>query len=383
MKLRHLLLSILFCWISVLVQARDTTRISHRIGADLRPSLIIPTHSFYRGVNPIGKPLKYGGSVHLKYSFSLHDDHLHPLTSQGLGISVNTFGTHEHLGTPVGIYLFQHVPILKLNDRWSIDYEWNFGLSFGWRHASGTDDYSNRLIGSSVNAYIGVSGLLSYRMNRLWTLSFGPEYTHFSNGDTAFPNGGANTVNFRVGVTRDFRTVGHNDRHPVTFRKLNDMVYDLVLYGSWRADRALDGTHLVILNDAFAVCGFNLNPLYRFNDIISAGPSLDFIYDRSANLIIEDADESSYSFPSPWKQFACGLSARGELSMPIFSVNLGIGYNLLHWGDDLKGLYGIFALKTFLSDKFFLHVGYRLSNVLYAHNLMFGLGLRFGGHSDD
>ncbi len=366
---------------TVMLQARDTTAtycIIHQVGFDLRPSRIMPTHSFYRGENPLGKSLDYGGSVHIRYSFSLPDDHLHPLTSQGLGFSVNTFGIHDYLGTPVCIYLFQHVPVLWLNDRWSLDYEWNFGISLGWKHKTSAVDSPNALIGSYANAYIGIAGLASYRVNKKWRLSIGPEYTHFSNGDTSFPNGGANTVNLRVGLTRNFGAEDHDYRHKVELRNAGNIVYDLVLYGAWRADRTLIDNHLVVFNDKFPLGGFNFNPLYRFNDIVSAGASLDFVYDSSANLIVNNSEEPTYSFPSPWKQFACGISARGELSMPVFSVNIGLGYNVLHLGNDLKGFYGIFALKTFLSEKAFLHIGYRLSNVLYGHNLMLGFGWRFG-----
>lgn len=71
-----------------------------------------------------------------------------------------------------------------------------------------------------------------------------------------------------------------------------------------------------------------------------------------------------------------GLSLRGEIKMPIFAVNIGMGYNFSYTGSELTGLYGVFALKAFLTDSIFLNIGYRLSSVQYAHNLMFGLGWR-------
>ena len=39
-------------------------------------------------------------------------------------------------------------------------------------------------------------------------------------------------------------------------------------------------------------------------------------------------------------------------------------------------LYAMFNLKTFVSDDFFLLIGYRLSVLQYTHNLMFGIGFR-------
>ena len=63
--------------------------------------------------------------------------------------------------------------------------------------------------------------------------------------------------------------------------------------------------------------------------------------------------------------------------MPIFSVNVGGGYNVLQSGPDLRGFYGIFSLKAFLTEKLYLNVTYRLGQTSYAHNMMFGVGWRF------
>ena len=43
--------------------------------------------------------------------------------------------------------------------------------------------------------------------------------------------------------------------------------------------------------------------------------------------------------------------------MPVFSVNVGVGYNCYRHGDDAKGLYQVLALKAFFTRSFFLHVG--------------------------
>lgn len=354
-------------------------KVLHNLGAGLRPSYIMSSHGFYNGYNPLGKPLKAGGSVHLQYSFSYPQDDGHaplwPMTSQGIGLSLTTLGSHELLGTPLSIYLFQNVPFIWISEGFTIDYEWNLGLSAGWR--TRFEGEPNGIIGSSANIFINVAALASWHTGA-WTFSAGPGYTHFSNGDTTFPNGGANTWNLQAGLTRHFGTDAHEVKRPEAPEWIGDIVYDLVLHGAFRADRMLNDSELVMINRPFAVSGINFNPLYRFNRYLSAGASLDIMYDRSANLILEGPDDQTFSYPDISRQLACGISLRGELAMPIFSVNIGAGYNFLHSGTDLKGLYAMFALKAFTSDKLFIHIGYRLSSVLYAHNLMLGLGWRFG-----
>ena len=70
------------------------------------------------------------------------------------------------------------------------------------------------------------------------------------------------------------------------------------------------------------------------------------------------------------EQFSVGLSLRAELVMPVFSINVGVGRNLIYSGDDTKGFYQVLA-------HLFLHVGYQLSKFKDPNNLMLGLGYRF------
>ena len=63
--------------------------------------------------------------------------------------------------------------------------------------------------------------------------------------------------------------------------------------------------------------------------------------------------------------------------MPIFSINFGIGHNVLYKGESLKGFYQILALKTYVTPRLYLHVGYQLNKFHDPKNLMLGFGYRF------
>lgn len=331
---------------------------------NLRPSYVVPTHGFYNGWNSLGKPVRAALSGDIQYTFTSQGHYAY----QGAGIGVHTFFSHDLLGTPVSLYLLQGAPLLQVCNGLRLGYEWNFGLSAGWKN--NTD-----VTVSALNAYINVAALFDLRLSDHWSLVFGPGYTHFSNGDTKFPNGGANTVNFRIGTKCNLH--GNNvdgverifaaDPDERAFGE--NVSYDLTALGGWRADRFLDEDgNLIIDNSAYALIGLQFNPLYHFNEYLSAGPSLDLVYDASANR------NFNRSFIS---HCAAGLSVRGELSMPIFSVNVGGGYSVLQSGPDLRGFYGIFSLKAFLTEKLYLNVTYRLGQTSYAHNMMFGVGWRF------
>lgn len=358
-RVKRILLTIVcvLCLTTVVLSAGN-------VGVNLRPGYVIPTHGFYNGWNPQKKVIRSTVTTDFQYTFSLSESRVY----QGGGVGIHSFFADDMMGSPVSFYILQGAPLLQICKGLTFGYEWNFGLSTGWK-----DNAS--VIVSPINAYINVAVLFDWKINRYWSLIFGPEYTHFSNGDTMFPNGGANTINFRVGTRCD---VSGNKEDGVEKifefdgeeRQFADnLTYDITAFGAWRADRYMDNDgRLVIDNNAYAVAGMHFNPLYHLNDYLLAGASIDMMYDASANRHFKQ---------SAIKHCAAGVSVRGEISMPIFSVNVGAGYNLLHYGPDLKGFYGLFSLKAFLTGNLFLNVGYRLGQTNYAHNMMFGLGWRF------
>lgn len=220
-----------------------------------------------------------------------------------------------------------------------------------------------------------------------WNLTAGIDLTHFSNGNTHYPNSGVNLVGARIGVVRTFGS-GPSDGvadqrtvflHREAFKPY--FSYDLVIYGATRKRAMLNDSSPYMIPGSFGLVGLNFNPMYNFNRYFRAGVSLDAQYDESANVESHYAgggsDDPKFYKPPFREQFSVGFSARGELVMPIFSINLGVGYNVFQQGEDTKGWYQILALKTSLTRHLFLHVGYQLSKFKDPNNLMLGLGWRF------
>ena len=339
--------------------------IRHQLGFDIRPGYIVSTHSFLQGDNMQQKKIDQSLSFHLKYAFRFSKEsnlgRLFPHTYQGIGVSYQTFFSPVELGNPVSVYAFQGSRIAQLSPRLSLDYEWNFGASFGWRKYDELSNPQNVLIGSKINAYINLGFLLNWQVHKYWKLAAGVDLTHFSNGNTHYPNGGLNVIGGRIGIVRTLDA----DEAPgsITPRRLfikPHVSYDLVIYGAT----------------------LNFAPMYNFNNYFRAGLSADAQYDESANLKeyrVGEFYSSDLKFHRPpfRKQFAMGLSLRAELVMPVFSINVGVGRNLIYSGGDMKGFYQILALKTYITRHLFLHVGYQLSKFKDPNNLMLGLGYRF------
>lgn len=394
--MKKILLSLVLLLAAVAASAADTTRSAvSALSLDLRPGYVFPTNPFFRGENTKATPIEGTGAVHLQYSFRFSRDskygRLYPHAYQGIGLAWNTFFNNSEMGTPVAVYAFQGSRIVSLSPRLSLDYEWNFGASFGWKKYDDYDNPWNVVVGSRANAYLNFGLLLNYRLDKRWNLVAGVDVAHYSNGNTSFPNAGVNTIGARLGAVYNF---GRQPEFSGAGESISPhIVYDLILFGSLRkkgfwdeTESFVDGTfhsdERYLVPGRFAVAGFNFNPIYRFNKYFGAGVSLDAKYDESANIgryLVPGTlgDNPKFYRPPFDEQFAVGLSLRGELTMPIFSINIGIGHNVYYKGADWKGWYQIVALKTFVTRNLFLHVGYQLSDFKDPSYLMLGVGWRF------
>ena len=326
----------------------------------------MPSHGYYRGVNPSGKAIAFGNSYHLKYSYTL------PGTYQGIRMAYNTFYAPDLVGSPVSLYLFQGTRLADLSKRITFGYEWNLGLSGGWK--------SNEVVNSHCNIYINVRLPFTWKVTPEWEIVAGPQYTHFSNGDTSFPNGGANTAGLYVGASRIWGNYSATSLGKDVFKADKElknrifkerMHYDILIFGAWRAARLINGYELTLVNKAFPLGGASLNALYKLNKQIYAGPSIDIMTDTSSGLYFGNSGLQS---PGLLKQTSCGVSLKGELEMPVFSINIGAGYNLIGSAGQQKKFYTTYKLKAPISRKMYLCMGYRLSSAQYTHNLMFGMG---------
>lgn len=371
----------------------DTVQQRNRyfFGADIRGAYIFPTNGFFEDYNRKGAPIDKSLSFHLKYAYKFSPDSrmgkLYPFAYQGIGVAYNTFFNQDEIGSPIAVYLFQGAKIARLSNSLTLDYEWNFGASFFWHKYDRQTNPYNIVVGSFVNAYMNVALLLDWQVDRNWKMTAGIDLTHFSNGNTNYPNSGVNHIGARLGVMRDFsfnksQTPKRNKSSAGVVSGPNIITYDLVLYGAVRKKGLIIGDVSYIVPGVFAIAGFNFYPMYNFNKYFRAGISFDAQYDESANIKEHLADRSEYGElqfyrPAFKEQCSIGLSLRFELVMSIFSINFGLGKNLVNISEDIGGYYQILALKTLITKNIFLHIGYQLRNFQEPNNLMIGLGYRF------
>lgn len=361
----------------------------HRIAIEADPSLILHTNKFLKGKNIEGRTMNHAFSAKLKYAFQLPQNSMESIVYkdayQGVGVAYHDF--NPELGYPVSFFIFQGARIKSLSSRLSLNYEWNLGLTSKWKPYDPVDNPDNKVIGSKVTAYIDLDFYFKYRLSRFVDLDAGLTLTHFSNGNTKIPNAGLNILGAKLGLAyyinrQEEKKVSQKDIP--SFQK--HISYDLVFYGAWRRQGYYTDVGPVLLPGSYGVFGFNFNPLYNINHWLNAGISLDGVYDRSANLTLDEVSSSSsdtgdggpqVSYPSAHRQMALGLSARAEFIMPYFTINFGMGNNIIGAKGDLKQWYQLLALKLGVTRHTFIHIGYCLHNFRNPNNLMLGIGYHF------
>ena len=330
--------------------------------------------------------------LNFKYSFSFTNPRIRnylPGGYQGVALGILNFGASEagglkkstkYIGYPVLAYVFQGGPICRIKNNLSLDYEWNFGASFGWKPASDFNRYFNLTVGSRVNAYLNLNIGFRWQLNSHTALFAGAAVSHFSNGNTSFPNPGVNSLGLRVGAVYTLNTPvnGFEKAQPDTVKK-RKIEYDIMGWGAARKRVYKGGDTPVLLRGRYACAGISFAPMYRINTWWRVGGSADFQWDESSDLKKNyvsgiTTDDIQFHRPSFWRQVSVGLSAHAELQMPIFAVNIGCGYNFVAPLEN-RGTYQNIALKTYFTSNVFLNIGYQLRNFHQQSSLMLGLGV--------
>ncbi len=364
----------------------------HGLRVEGRPEYIFPTSSFLKGNNAERKIIRGAFSAHLKYLFRYRPgssaECIYGDVYQGAGLGFYTFGESRQLGNPVAFYLFQGARIAHLSSWVSLHYEWNFGLSAGWKPYHPYYNSYNTTIGSKVNAYINANFYLRWKLSPGVNLISGLTLSHFSNGNTKIPNAGLNTIGGNFGLEcnfyrKDDLELQETKRPSVRLPFRRHFTYDFVFFGSWHDRLVKTSDGFSPSPEAYPVFGFNFAPMYNLSYKLRLGVSLDGTFDGGANLhtdgeVYGSVSRSDIVRPPLGEQFALGLSGRAEYVMPFFTVGVGIGANVIG-KNDLNVFYQLLTLKIALSRMAFLHVGYSLLNFNEPNFLMLGIGFRFNG----
>lgn len=391
--IKRLLLHITFIYFSISVLANDSIRpkLAHFITINTTDGAVFPTNDFVSGEHKI----PHYSAVSLKYGFASKGDHwkdyAYGMPYMGIGAYTANFYREKDLGEPFSVYFFQGAQIHQFSPTLSLNYEWNLGGSFNWKHYDAFDNPNNIALGSTVNVHVGGNVYLKWNLSPKIDLHAGVGFTHFSNGASSLPNKGLNMAAGFIEMTyhinrEDKRTPEFNSIYTAPkFQKYraHDLSF-LISARNAKVDTLNTGLSSEYTNRKFKVLGMSYSYMFCNTYRYKWGPSIEMTYDESSGIKSwrQEHPESGKYFDriklgKVSDRFSTGLSMKGEILMPAYSIFAHLGYDILHGNKDDNRLYQILGVKLYLKDNFYGTFGIRATNFGKAQYLYWNLGYTF------
>lgn len=365
-------------------------KIPHFLTFNTSDGAVFATNDFVAGE----KRIPHYTSFSLKYGLTSRGDnwkdHAYGLPYVGIGVYMANFYRDHDLGTPFSIYFFQGAQLKRFKRNLSLNYEWNLGSSFNWKHYDPFDNPDNIALGTSVNIHVSGNLYLKWRLNKKMDLHAGAGFTHFSNGASTLPNKGLNMLSGFLELSYHFNredelpSLDKNITPPKFEKRIEHDLLFLITSRSARVDTLHTGLASEYTDRKFKVLGISYAYMFRNSYRYKWGPSIEATYDESAGIKSwrETHPESGKTFDrvrlgKPRERLSLGVSLKGEVSMPVYSIFAHMGYSVIHGNKKDKKLYQILGVKIFLKDNLFGTFGIRATNFGKAQYLYWNLGYTF------
>ena len=333
-------------------------------------------------------------SLNLKYGFfakgNKWEDYYYGMPYWGVGFYKPYYSMNKEMGSPFSAFLFQGATLKKFGSGVSLNYEINLGLSFNWNHYDALKNPSFEALGSSVNAHLGGNLYFKKPISKRFDLHLGIDVLHFSNGAQRTPNYGINSMSAVVGLAYNMVDGGSHGSiegrllTPSKFEKrtMHDISF-FVTRHTLNVDTAGANLRSRYTDRGFRIVGLNYAFMWHNTRRFMWGPGLDISYDEGHGVSIygnisEETRiyEEIVKLGSVAERFNVGLSLKGELVMPGYSIFASLGYSVLRGAGD-KRLYQTYGVKVYLFDGLSSSFGVKSNNLTNSKFLFLSIGYAF------
>jgi len=306
----------------------------------------------------------------------------HHYPTFGIGVTKFFFQPTINLfGNPFATYVFFNEPIVQFKES-KIAYDFDVGLSYGWKPYDSLSNPEQTVIGSSLNFVFMLSLQYEFKISNRWDGIIGANLNHMSNGRIVSPNRGVNlyavnvSLRYRLKPARpkNYRRGDlsfspppniHNDIAP--FKSMVEF-YGVASAGVATTFKDKDN-HIYYLVSSLAL---DVAKHYSYSGKFGVG--LDLFYDSSLK------EDYSSAYPSgniPSHLFYWpGVHLSHEYMVHRWTLVTQTGINLKVPGD--KGLwYGRVGLRYDLSKAIFVRATVRLYQKVYSDFVEWGVGYAF------
>ena len=306
----------------------DSTRNTKSIRFFYQAGKVLPTNSFVEGQNEKGSPIDFYESFSLQYGIETHGEklwqQLYGFPTWGFGFYVVDFFDPSELGTPSAFYAFFNAPLIKRFNKWSLNYDIGFGLTYDWKPFNQETNPMQYAIGSYNTVYIDVGLQAVVPLGKRFELSGGFSFTHFSNGATRVPNMGINLLAPKVGIKYLFNTRKKYIVQEVS-KYEDNWEYVAAMAGSIKqlAFRIIDGVDSSWIAQTYNIFTFSTGVNRQISHKVKFGAGADFSYDGAYNSYIEYDSVNNIVTKlnaGDGKKLAIGIYASFELVVNNLSV---------------------------------------------------------------
>ncbi len=238
-----------------------------------------------------------GGELSFSKTVDGSEDWHHYFAMPRWGVSLNAYKLgSEYMGEAISGRLFFDLPTGK-----SRLFSLKISIGAGWieRPFDEDDNVRNSAIGSSLNASVGLEGVLNIPLNEKLVLTPGLGIHHYSNGAMKMPNSGINLAMLRVGLR-----FGNNVAPAIEDRKSQfekgKSEFLFGISGGMKEIKPIGGEKYGIVN-LFGIWQKRLSPKSTF------GAELGVNYNESLQYRAQEDQESELDPSENYRFYVAGL----------------------------------------------------------------------------
>lgn len=318
------------------------------------------------------------GALEFRYGWQPKDPDQWPsrygYASYGIGYYSGFVGNPKVLGKPNAVFGFVNFPLTNPLRKNVFEMGLSVGLTYNLEPFDEESNPENDAIGSPFAAYFNLGFGAALKMTRELDLTYGIDFTHFSNGRMTTPNYGFNMYGLNLGLryhyNADQRLV-NNDvyssellqarfRKPKNSKhiKLRESSIEVYLAGGTVQNEEDKGT-----NKRYGVFSGVLDYRFKFNSMHAIAAGFDYFWDGSLEV----------DYPETKDQVLTGLHLGYDFMFGKFAVRLHGGAYLTDDKGKTPG-YLRAAFRYDINDWLFAQIGVKTKNTSRADWIEYGIG---------
>ena len=243
----------------------------------------------------------------------------------GLGVHMFFSGAPDIFGNSLSVFTFLNIDVVKYKKA-KMFFEFAPGINYSPTHYDSISNPRNDIVSTNINFFVNMRLAFEYRINRV-SISFGGNFTHFSNGATNMPNKGLNMYGVNLGLKYnlfDFENVDFDTKpKPVPEKKNN---FSLAVSTGFK-ERIIDNNYNDIKFPIYTVVA---DYTHLYSNICEMGLGLDVFYDGTFEY------DSDYANKEKYEYLQYGLHLTHIFRFNKYSAILNLGTYLIN--RDIKGL---------------------------------------------